>query len=169
MRMNLMVIIYGVIKKDNLMKIKKFESWVSDATGNVSVNYGDKKPKISRIVTLVEKYIEDHFENIFDIDLQYLMVRLTRGVNQVWPNYQKITIRKENKIEKYYMYYIVMTTKSPERDSNIDISEYEYKHISDFIYNINKEYRRKEQKSKIDDILLEIDPVKKASKKYNMK
>ena len=151
------------------MKLKRFENWVSDVTGNVSVNYGDK-PKISRFVTLIENYIEEHFENISKINLEHLRINFTNGSlvdnEYQWPNYKEITVFKSH-VGDYYRYYI--NTYKEEGNNrkyrDIDISEDDYKHISNFIFNINKRYMKKNQKKDLDDILSDIDPVLKGAKK----
>lgn len=58
--MNIMAIIFGLIRKNKLtMKyIKKFEMWTTDVTDKtVSVNYNDKKPKLSDVVIDIIKFI----------------------------------------------------------------------------------------------------------------
>ena len=159
------------------MKLKRFENWVSDTTDkSINVNYGvngDKGPEISRFVTLIENYIEDHFENISNINMEHLVIEFTSGSliddKYQWPDYEKICVYRSRN-GNYYRYFINTIKKDGNNRiyRDIDISEDEYKHISNFIFNIEKKYKKRNQKKDLDDILSDIDPVLKNAKNYNL-
>ena len=44
--------------------LREYNNWVSDVTDNITVNYGDEKPKLSDIVIDVIKFIEDNYDKI---------------------------------------------------------------------------------------------------------
>ena len=44
--------------------LREYNNWVSDVIDNITVNYGDEKPKLSDIVIDVIKFIEDNYDKI---------------------------------------------------------------------------------------------------------
>ena len=141
--------------------LKEYNNWVTDVTDkNVIVNYGDKKPEMSDVVNYTKQYIEDNFDKIHRV-----------SIDQVYFNFEadfdSIYLGDEENI--YYVKFVGKKRKTnSSREKIIDITNEEYKYLSDFIHNIKKKYRKKEQTNDLDTIISEIDPVRRLSKKYNI-
>jgi len=151
--------------------LKVFETWTSTATDDVNVNYGDKKPEFSDIVKFTVEYIEDNFDDINSIDLDYMQVDFSLSKNGVWADnwkeeYKKITINKKNQ-NKYTIYYITFE-EGGGPTSTLSITKDEYDYLCEFIYNIDIEYKKIKEKEKLDKVISKIDPVRRSAKKYNL-
>ena len=146
------------------MKIKKFENWVSDVTGNVSVNYGGK-PKISDVVKFTGQYIKDNIDNIRFDDKSRYEINFDRNLSsseiKLLP-IKRIRLEIDTTIKKLYK------LKFDSGDYNttfVILTEIEYNYLLDILYNV---YAKLREHGDIEKVLSEIDPMKRSAKKYNL-
>jgi hypothetical protein len=111
-------------------------------------------------------YIEENFNEIQKVDIY---------------KQKYIQFYKDSKNELSYIllnddddtgdnYRIVFQSKLVNnfRQHKIDITKDEYDYLFDFFKKIKFRLTKKDQKSIHDDIISELDPIKRAAKKYNL-
>lgn len=155
------------------MKIKKFENWVTDVTGNVSVNYGDKKPKLSDVVVDAIKFIEDNYDQI-QCGLNATTesgVDFKRGLEL---DEIKIGVEvRNNDIIIPYLNFRYRDVNNDRGGYSIDITDYEYEYLKDYFYKIYKECRKKDQEEEKEKYKLQLKKIETKkmedrAEKYNI-
>jgi hypothetical protein len=149
--------------------LKKYETWTTDVTGSVEVNYGDKKPELSKIVKDTEKYLEDNFDNIQKINSSNNSIDFNYDYNSKTKDNSKIIFISMNRDDLFYnivftRYYYGVENKS----FTINITKDEYNYLSNVIYKLDKKLRQNRDKAKIEEISDIIDPKRVAAKKFNL-
>jgi len=142
--------------------LKEFESWTTTASGNVDVNYGDKKPEYSDVVKFIVQYIEDEFDRIKIITASYKAIEfadtnindISRIELQYKDNIPSILFCRRQAIGNKYDY--------------MDISKDEYDFLINFLFKTEIKRRKINQISGKDEIIDIIDPTKRTAKKYNL-
>jgi hypothetical protein len=145
-----------------MIHVKAFENWEGNVTDNVIVNYGNQKPKYSDIVEYTEKYIEENFDKITQISIpkQYFSFKDTDE------DIRYIMIKTEDDVDAGTRYYIYFS--QTKKVSNIDITKEEYDYLFDFMKKSEFIFRKNKQKRSQDNILSELDPLRRTAKKYNL-
>jgi hypothetical protein len=147
--------------------LKKYETWTSDVTDNVIVNYGDKGPEISKIVKDTENYINNNFDNIRNVDSSNNIIKFDCDSGDK-SNGKIIVISITRESPFYTLKFTRYKYGGNDTWSHIDITKGEYEYLDNFIYDIGKKYRIKEYKRQTDEISNIIDPAKIAAKKFNL-
>jgi hypothetical protein len=144
--------------------LKIYEKWSSSVTDdNININYGDKQPELSDLVKFTKEYIEENFDDIYNIRVDILSISFRKNKNI---DYESIEL-KQKKDNIYMLYEIYFKNRVNEYD-NIDITEEEYNYLRDYFYKTSIIFKKKQQKNKIDNIVSKIDPTQRAAKKYNL-
>jgi hypothetical protein len=144
--------------------LKIYEKWSSSVTDdNININYGDKQPELSDLVKFTKEYIEENFDDIYNIRVDILSISFRKNKNV---DYESIEL-KQKKDNIYMLYEIYFKNRVNEYD-NIDITEEEYNYLRDYFYKTSIIFKKKQQKNKIDNIVSKIDPTQRAAKKYNL-
>ena len=151
--------------------LKEYNNWVTDVTGNLNVNYGDKKPKLSDVAVDVIKFIEDNYDKIVE------------GLNGTRENYisfeeglkyESITIDKDSNHSNIpYIHFMYRSVNGSGRGYQYDITDYDYDYLNDYFYKIYKIFRKKDQEKDKEKYKLELQKIedkkdKDREKKYNV-
>ena len=143
-------------------------------TGDFSVNYGDKKPQLSDVVFEVIKYVEDNFDKI-NPDVLNATTRSRVSFNGSDLKYDSIRLKFDEKNNSPYISfsYIGAGGRNDFRGYDIDITDADYKYLSDYFLKIFKIFNKKdEEKNKLDHAS-ELEKIKEkrakeAGEKYNL-
>ena len=156
--------------------LREYNNWVSDVTDNITVNYGDEKPKLSDIVIDVIKFIEDNYDKIdgdinstresqvgFEDGLELKDISI--GIEEREKNNRKTS-------EIPYLHFMYNDSRDMSRGYRLDITNYDYDYLKNYFYKIFRVFRKKQQdkeKERYKEELQKIEDnkVKEITKKNN--
>lgn len=144
-----------------MKKIKTFEMWTTDQSGDFDVNYGDEKPQLSDTVTNTIDFIEENFEHINRLDSNGYVIEFKKGSCDL----VNIFLYGRTELGIQQIKY-----KGPENswEKPIEISITDFEYMKEYFKNAAKRFRKSLQvrgKGIIDEI---IDPVKRNVKKFKI-
>jgi len=156
--------------------LREYNNWVTDVTGNVNVNYGDKKPKLSDVVIEVIKFIEDNYDKIDD-SLNGTSDSHIDFYNKL--EFEDISIGVEDQAESIntnkipYIHFLYRDVRDSLRGYRYDITNYDYEYLKDYFYKIYREFRKKQQEGHKEEYKSELQKIedkkmKDLAKKMNI-
>ena len=152
--------------------LREYNNWVSDVTDNVTVNYGDEKPKLSDIVIDVIKFIEDNYDKI-DGDINSTRESQVGFEDGLELKDISIGIEKTENRKIPYLHFMYNDSRDMSRGYRLDITNYDYDYLKDYFYKIFIVFRKKQQdkeKERYKNELQKIEDkkIKDLSKKMNI-
>lgn len=159
--------------KKKMKHLKTFEMWTTSVTGNVNVNYGDKKPELSDIVMDAIKFIKDNYDQIkcgsagstesrVDFKDGLELEEIAIGVDA----------RNKDVIIPYLLFYY-RDVDNQRSNYKQDITDYDYEYLKDYFYKIYKRCRKEDQNKDKEQYKLELKKIEdkkmqKNAEKYNL-
>lgn len=157
--------------KKKMKHLKKFEMWTTNTTGDFEINYGEKKPELSKVAINTIKFIKDNYnEIIIDIlnEVKPTQISFNPGLK-----YTRIKLELDKESNTPFLYFRYYDYNEGNYSYNEDITNTDYDYLKDYFFNIYKDIRTKVHNKEKDEYLdnmkkLEDERIKKKADKYNI-